>query len=380
MILRMNMIEVKEVKTRKEIKEFVEFPLNLYKGNDCFVPPLYADEMAMFKPTYHYYEQAEAVFYNAYRNGKMVGRIQGILQKASNEKWEQKRVRFTRFDSVDDQEVANALFTAVENWGREKGMEEIVGPLGFSDQEREGLLIEGFDEVATFEEQYNYDYYQRLIENCGYGKDVDWVEHQLKLKQEEDGRLEKFAELILKRFNLRLVQEKTTRAFVKKYADEFFAIIDETYDKLYGTVPFTEGMKKMMIENFNLIIKPKYVSVIVDQNDKVVCAGLCFPSLSKAIQKSKGHLTIPALFRLLHDLNHPKVLDLALIGVVKEYEMKGVATIFLARLKQLLRKEKIEYCETNLNLENNHHVINLWNNFETRRHKRRRCFIKKITD
>ena len=121
----------------------------------------------------------------------------------------------------------------------------------------------------------------------------------------------------------------------------------------------------MMIENFNLIIKPKYVSVIVDQNDKVVCAGLCFPSLSKAIQKSKGHLTIPALFRLLHDLNHPKVLDLALIGVVPEYEMKGVATIFLARLKQLLRKEKIEYCETNLNLENNHHVINLWNIFSS---------------
>ena len=157
------MIEIRKVTTKKEQKQFINFPLNLYKDCPYFVPPLYGDEKAMFKDDYHYYEQSEAIYFNAYKEGKMVGRIQGILQKASNEKWNQKRVRFTRFDAINDQEVANALFDAVFSWAKEKQMDEVVGPLGFSDLEREGLLIEGFNELSTFEEQYNYDYYSKLI-------------------------------------------------------------------------------------------------------------------------------------------------------------------------------------------------------------------------
>ena len=170
------MVEICEVKTAKQQKQFLQFPLKLYKNNPYFVPPLYGDEKQIFSKDYMYYDQAEAVYFNAYRDGKMIGRISGILQKAANAKWGQNRARFTRFDAVNDQEVANALFAAVENWAKNKNADEIVGPLGFSDLEREGLLIEGFDQLATFEEQYNYDYYQKLIENCGYGKDVDWVE------------------------------------------------------------------------------------------------------------------------------------------------------------------------------------------------------------
>ena len=169
------MIEIREVKTPKEQRAFVNFPLMLYKNNPYFVPPLYADEMKLFKSDYHYYETSEAVYFLAYRNGEVVGRISGILQRAANEKWQQKRVRFTRFDSIDDQEVASALFGAVEKWAKEKGMEEVVGPLGFSDFEREGLLIEGFEELSTFEEQYNYPYYQKLIEHLGYQrKSIGW--------------------------------------------------------------------------------------------------------------------------------------------------------------------------------------------------------------
>ena len=159
------MIEIKQVSTKKQRKQFVEFPLNLYKNNPNFVPPLYADEMAMFNKDYFYNDQAKSAFFLAYRDGKVVGRIQGILQMAANEKWGQKRVRFTRFDAIDDQEVASALFNAVEEWGKSFGMTEIVGPLGYSDLEREGLLIEGFDHLATFEEQYNYAYYQNLVES-----------------------------------------------------------------------------------------------------------------------------------------------------------------------------------------------------------------------
>ena len=168
------MVIVKQVKTRKEQRQFVNFPLELYKDCEFFVPCLYMDELAMFKKNYVYNDQSESIFFNAYIDGKIVGRIQGILQHASNNKWKQKRVRFTRFDSIDNQEVANALFNAIETWAKEKGMTEIVGPLGYSDLEREGLLIEGFDQLSTFEEQYNYPYYQKLIENLGYVKEVDW--------------------------------------------------------------------------------------------------------------------------------------------------------------------------------------------------------------
>ena len=173
------MIEIQEVKTGKQIKEFIEFPLRLYKNNPYFVPPLYSDEKSLFKDENVYAEQAESVFFLAVENGKTVGRIQGILQRVSNQKWGQKRVRFTRFDSINNQDVANALFAAVESWGREKGMNEIVGPLGYSDLDREGLLIEGFEELSTFEEQYNYPYYASLLENYGYQKEVDWVESKL---------------------------------------------------------------------------------------------------------------------------------------------------------------------------------------------------------
>ena len=171
------MIEVRQVKAKKEIKEFIEFPLRLYKDNPYFVPPLYGDEKALFKSKTVYDDQCETVYFIALKDGKTVGRISAILQRASNEKWQQKRVRFTRFDCIDNQEVSDALFDAVENWAKQKGMNEIVGPLGFSDLEREGLLVEGFDYVSTFEEQYNFPYYQRLIENRGYVKEVDWIDN-----------------------------------------------------------------------------------------------------------------------------------------------------------------------------------------------------------
>ncbi len=248
------MIEIRKVKTKKEQRDFVNFPLKLYKNCEFFAPPLYVDEMKMFKKNYVYYDQSISVFFNAYENGKIVGRIQGILQKASNEKWGQKRVRFTRFDSIDNQEVANKLFEAIEDWAKENNMTEIVGPLGFSDLEREGLLIEGFDELSTFEEQYNYDYYQKLIENLGYQKEVDWVERKLYYPDEVDERLLRISDTILKKYNLKLAKTKNTREFIKKYGDQFFEILDETYDKIYGTVPFTANMKKMMISNFKLII------------------------------------------------------------------------------------------------------------------------------
>ncbi len=373
------MITVKEVKTKKQQKEFLDFPLNLYKNNEYFVPPLYGDEKKMFRKDYVYYDASESIFFNAYdENGKIVGRIQGILQKASNEKTGEKRIRFTRFDSIDDQETANALFGAVENWGREKGMDTICGPLGFSDLEREGLLVDGFDQLATFEEQYNADYYQKLIENLGYEKEVDWVESKIYLPDEEDESIEKMADFVMKRYDLHFGEAKNVNDFLKKYADPFFDLIDEGYKDLYGTVPFTDGMKKMLIANFKMIIDLDHVSVILDKDNNLVCLGLCFPSIAKAVQRSGGKLTPACIVRVLKAVKKTDVVDLGLIAVNREYMNRGVASVMSAFLYRILKSGGVKYFETNLNLEDNYAILNQWKRFKAVRHKRRRSYVKKI--
>ena len=283
------MVTIEEVRTRKQIRQFINFPLQLYRNNPYFVPPLYGDEKAMFKADYHYRETCDYVCYNAYQDGRIVGRIQGILQKASNEKNNEKRVRFTRFDSIDDQSVADALFDAVEKWALSKGMDTIVGPLGFSDLEREGLLIEGFDELATFEEQYNAPYYQTLISNLGYEKEVDWTESKITPPADDDGTLEKMSAFLMKRYDLHFGEEKNIGRWLKRYQDDFFEIVDL-----------------------------KHVAVILDKNDKVVCFGLCFPSIAKPVQKCKGHFTPAGIVRLLWTIKHPEIIDLALAQILEE--------------------------------------------------------------
>lgn len=375
------MIEVREVKTKKQQKEFLEFPLKLYKNNPYFVPPLYSDEKSIFSKDYMYYDQAEAVYFNAYRDDKIVGRIAGILQKAANIKWVQSRVRFNRFDSIDDQEVANALFDAVEQWARSKQVDEVVGPLGFSDLEREGLLIEGFDQLCTFEEQYNYDYYQRLIENCGYGKDVDWVERRVKVPVGGiDERIPRVSFELMNKHNLKFVNVRSTGELLKKYVDQIFELWDEAYDKIYGTVPFTDKVKKAMLAQFKLVIDNRFIALIVDENDRIVAFGVVFPSMSRAVQKSGGKLTPACLCRLLHDIRHPKVVDMALIGVTEAYKNKGIALALVSVFSERMAKYGVEYAETNLMLEYNNPIQNLWKHFDTKLHKRRRCFIKKLND
>lgn len=374
------MLSVVEVKTKKQQKDFLDFPLRLYKGCPYFVPPLYGDEKKMFRADYVYYDTCEAICFNAYRDGETVGRIQGILQKASNEKTGEKRVRFTRFDAIDDQEVANALFAAVESWAVQKGMNIVCGPLGFSDLEREGLLIEGFDELATFEEQYNYEYYGRLIEGCGYGKEVDWEERKIYPPDQDDGTLDKMADFVMKRYNLHIGQAKNKKDFIRRYGKEFFELLDKGYKDIYGTVPFTDGMRKMLIDNFMLIIELKYVGVVLDENDRLVMLGILFPSLSKALQPSGGKLTPVAIARVLYAARRPKLLDFGLIAVDPEWANRGVATIASAHILHLLREPRIEYAETNLNLEDNHAIINMWKRFKAVQHKRRRAYIKHLGD
>lgn len=373
------MVEVLEVKSKKQQKEFLKFPLELYKNNPCFVPPLWMDEKQIFQKDYVYNDTCESVYYNAYIDGRIVGRISGIIQNAANQKNNEKRVRFTRFDCIENFEVAKALFEAVEKWAMEHGMDTACGPLGFSDLEREGLLIEGFDQLSTFEEQYNAPYYQDYIEKLGYVKEVDWTECKITAPTDEEyENMCKMSDFVMRRYKLKFAPARNINDWIRKYADQFFDILDKSYDLLYGTVPFTDNMKKTMITNFKLIIKMKYVVALQDENDKVVCVGLCFPSLAKAVQKSQGKLTPAGLCRILHAINHPEIIDLALIGVEPEWLNRGVSAILCKGIADIVKQPGIKFAETNLNLEDNAAIQNMWKRFGHEYHKRRRSYVKEL--
>ena len=372
------MVTVRRVESKKDIKEFIEFPLRLYRDCEYFVPPMYADERKLLtsggcSDTY------ESVFFLAEREGKTVGRIQGILHKQYNELKGERRVRFNRFDSIDDTEVSRALFSAVEKWASEQGMTEVCGPLGFSDLDREGLLIEGFEENSTFEEQYNYEYYGRLIEAVGFVKDVDWLEFELKLPKTRNEMLRRVAARALEINKLHVADNSMPkRKYIEKYRDGFFECLETCYRHLYGTVALTREVQDELIAQFNLIVNKEYVIFICDENERVVAFGLCFPAIGEAIKKSGGRLTPSALLKLLKLIRKPKVIDLGLVAVLPEYQSSGINAVMINEMLDMLERGTAEKFETNLNLETNEAVIAQWKHFDARQHKRRRSYIKKI--
>ncbi len=372
------MLTIKEVKTKKDIKEFIELPLRMYKNCEYFVPPIYSDEKKLLNQSLEN-DLADSVFFLAERDGKTVGRIQGILHKQANKLRNEKRVRFTRFDSIDDVEVSRALFSALENWARSKGMTDVCGPLGYSDLDREGLLIEGFEENSTFEEQYNYDYYPMLLEDAGYAKEVDWLEFELTAPKKKNEMLARVAQRTLELNKLHIADiNMPKRKYIEKYGDSFFDCLDECYSKLYGTVPITPEQRKELIEQFILIVNIKFAVFICDENERVVAFGLSFPSIGDALKKSGGRLTPLALAKLLKAANDPKAMDLALVAVRPEYQNSGVNAVLVNGIVEMLSSGMVEKCETNLNLETNTAVMAQWKYCTARQHKRRRAYIKSI--
>ena len=373
------MVVIKKVKSRRDIKEFIELPLRLYRDNKCFVPPLYADEKKLIKSGGDK-SIADSVFFLAQRGGKTVGRIQGIIQKQYNELHNTKRVRFTRFDSIDDVEVSRALFLAVENWAKSFGMEEMCGPLGYSDMDREGLLVEGFDENATFEEQYNFEYYGRLCEEYGLEKEVDWLEFELTAPEKRNEMLSRVASRVLEMNKLHIASTEgiTKKQYIEKYKRGFFECLDECYSKLYGTVPISPDAQDELVEQFMLIMSKEFLFIICDESERVVAFGLCFPGIGDALKKSGGRLTPVALRRLLKIVKNPETIDLGLVAVRPEYQNTGVNAVILNELVNMLLDGKAMKCETNLNLETNTAVISQWKHFTARQHKRRRSYVKKF--
>ena len=374
------MIKIVEVKTKKQKKCFVDFPTKLYKGNEYYVHPLRADELGIFEPNKNVsYDECDIVFYLAYKDDVVAGRICGIIQKVYNEKTGTKRVRFSRFDCINDQEVANALFDAVSAWAIDKGMDTFHGPLGFHDLEREGLLVEGFDRLATFEQNYNYPYYQELIENYGFEKEVDYLSFRIKLPDESNDRVKRLGDLIMKRYKLHIATEKSKRAYINRYKDKIFDLIDEAYGNLYGVIPYNQKLRKQIIDQFNLIIKLPYLVSIVDEEDNLIAFGFALPSMAEAVQKCKGRLFPTGVFRILHQTNTCNVADFGLVAVKKEFQGKGVTAIILDYIVTMAKNVGVDTIETNHSLETNHKILQTWKNFnDVEQHKRLRCFIKPL--
>lgn len=372
------MVKIRQVSGARDIKEFIEFPLRLYKNCPQFVPPLYSDEKKLLKADRDN-ESAESVFFLAERDGVTVGRIQGIIQKEYNRIHDCSKIRFTRFDAIDDQEVASALFGAIERFGKDRGMNAICGPLGYSDLDREGLLVEGFEEDSTFEEQYNYEYYGKLVEGCGFSKDADWLEFELTKPDKRNEMLGRVAKRSLELNKLHIADPNMPKKdYINKYRDGFFDCIEECYRHLYGTVPISREAQDELISQFMLLLNNEYIIFICDNDDRVVGLGLCFPSIGGALKKSGGRLTLPALLKVMSIAKKPEVIDLGLVAIRPEYQNAGLNAVILNILLDILEEGRIKRCETNLNLETNTPVISQWKYFNARQHKRRRSYIKNI--
>ncbi|HIW56490.1 MAG TPA: N-acetyltransferase [Firmicutes bacterium] len=368
-----------DVKNKKDFKVWVDFPNNLYKDNPHYVPYLFSDEMNLTNPKKNVaFDECEAAYFLAYKDGQVAGRVAGIIQKSSNAKDNAKRVRLSRLDFIDDAEVVRALTKAVEDFGREKGMDTVHGPYGFNDLEREGMRVYGFDEDATFATNYNYPYYLPRLLECGYEVENRWNEYRIHIPEVLPEKVERVAEIASKRYGLRIPEEKNLKIFVEKYLDELFDVYDAAYSTLPGTMPITEKMRVQMKDQFLLVINKNYVAVVLNPENKVVGLALAFPSLTKVFKGSRGRLTPKVIFRLLKERRHPTAMEFAIIGALPGYDTKGAAALIIKHIHSKMIQDGIKTAESNPELETNNKIQSLWNVFETEQHKRNATVIKKI--
>ena len=377
----MSKVQIKEVKTKADRRLFVDLPNRLYRDNDNFVPAFYGDDMADWdekkNPAFEY---CEARSWLAYKDDQLVGRIGAILSHASNEKWGTKRMRFSQVDFIDDREVSKALFDTVENWAREKGMEEMHGPLGFCDLDREGMLIDGFDKRSMFITYYNEPYYIDHLEALGYEKDVDWVENLIPLGDyysETYKRLKIISDTMLRRTGFRKV-DVSKRSDVKPYVRKAFDLINVAYAHLYGTVELNERQIEKYTNKFLPLIDPDFCCLLIDDKDDLMGFAVGAPSMAEAMKKSRGRLFPTGWIGVLRSLKKIDTLDLFLIAVRPELRGSGVNGILMEHLYKGCIKHGIMVAETGPQLETNTKVQNQWKMFGPALHKRRRCFKKTL--
>ncbi len=372
-------IIIKEVTSKRDLKKWIEFPNSLYQDNEYYVPFLANDEAETFSqaknPAYAF---CETKLFLAYKGNEIVGRIAGLINHAYNEKWNKNAIRFTRFDFIDDFEVSQKLFQKVVDWGKEKGLSEIMGPIGFTDMDHEGMLIEGFEEFNLSITFYNHPYYIDHMERLGLQKDIDWFEYRISVPETIDPRFERISNHICEKNGYEIITYNNRKVLYND-ALEAFKIIDIAFSKLYGTVPLTPEVIKHAIDGYVPVVNLDYVCSIKDKDGKIIGFGVLVPSIAKALKKSDGKMLPLGIFRLLKALNGKNdTLEMFFVAVHPDYQSQGLPAILINTLAPKIIENGVKYCETGPMLETNTAVHSMWRRFEKRQHRRRRCYIKAI--
>ena len=376
-----NEIIIKEVKTKSELRRFVQFGIELYEGNPYYCPPIFFDEVNTFDPESNpALEVCDFILYMAYRNGKIVGRIAGIINHRANEAWGVKKCRFGWFDFVDDYSVFCSLIDAVAEWGRARGMERLNGPVGFTDFDHQGLLIEGFDYNAPMASLYTHPYYIAHYERYGLTKEADWIEYQITPPKQAPERMRRVVDLVAKRYNLHTVKVKSVRELKQRYGYTYFDVLDTAYQKLYNYQPMTPRQKQYYCKMYFPLLNFDFVTMVANEKDEIVAVGLGMPSLSEALRKCRGRLFPFGWYHLIKALKAKKMtdFDLLLIAVRPDYQDKGVTSLIFNEMTPHFTKYGIQRVETTAILETNHKSLANFADFEHIQHKRRRAYIKNL--
>jgi GNAT superfamily N-acetyltransferase len=374
-------VQIKVVETKKDFKTFARFANKLYKGNRYYVPSMPLDDLATFDKTKNAaFEFSEAEFYLAYKEGNLVGRVAAIINHKANEAWKVKQVRFGWIDFIDDMEVSAALLDAVTAFGKARGMEQIVGTLGFTDFDPEGMLVEGFDRLSTMALIYNHPYYPEHMIKHGYYKETGWVEYRITIPETVSQRHSDIADAVQERYGL--VIRKLSRRQIKKenYGRKLFQLINQTYCVLYGYSLLSEKQIDQYVDLYLSLVDTKMLCFVEDQKGDLIAAGITIPSLSEALQKCNGEIFPFGWWHLLKAMfiKKPDTLDLLLIGVRPDYQNRGVNALICKNLIETYRGMGFKYAETNANLESNEKIQAMWKPFEKEQHKRRWVFGKEL--
>lgn len=374
-------VNIIKVTTKKQLKQFIRFNCELYKGNPYFVPDLYEDMIGTLRKDRNAaFEFCEADYFLAMQEDKIVGRVAAIINHRANEKWNRKAVRFGWIDFIDDAEVSEALLATVEKWGKERGMTEIQGPLGFTDFDPEGMLVEGFDRVSTMATIYNYPYYPQHMEHHGYTKDVDWIEFLFKVPKQNWEKAERLSAIIARRNKLHAVECTSRSHLAKKYGKALFELVNECYSPLYGFSPLSDAQIAQFIKMYLPLIDLRLVSLIADEEENLVGIGVSLTSFAEALQKSGGRLFPFGWIHFIKPLlnKHPKRLDFLLMAIKPEYQGKGVNAMIINDLLPRYIEMGVADIESNPELELNEKIQSQWDAFEKEQHKRRRAYKKEL--
>ncbi len=374
-------IEIRSVSPdRKELKKYVKFGIDLYRGNDCYVPPLIFEEIETLMPSKNpAFDFCEAQSFMALRDGVPAGRITAIINRVVNERTGKREARFGFVDFVDDAEVVDALFRAAEEWSRQRGMTEMVGPMGFTDMDHEGMLIDGFDELGTMATIYNYPYYPVHMERMGYKPDVDWVGYRMTVPDSVPDKYLRIASLVERKYGFKTLHYTSRSRLKADYGRAIFDLINVAYDGLYGYSPLSDRQIDYYIDKYLGILRLDCISVVVDKDGKLVAFGISIPSFSRALQRSGGRLWPLGWYHLLKAIHGKNdVVDLMLVAVSPEYQNMGVNAMVFADLLPTYIKNGYKFAESNLELADNASVQLQWQYFERRQHRRRRAFRRDL--